>query len=91
MGLPVELTAHPRWSWDFGAASLTTTSAGRRWPEATIGHVYRRSGLAEAQVTAVWEATYEVAGVGPLAIEGPVTQEASVTVPVGQGRAVLVR
>ena len=91
VGLPVELTAHPRWSWDFGAASLTTTSAGRRWPEATIGHVYRRSGLAEAQVTAVWEATYEVAGVGPLAIEGPVTQEASVTVPVGQGRAVLVR
>ena len=53
--------------------------------------MYRRSGLAEAQVTAVWEATYEVAGVGPLAIEGPVTQEASVTVPVGQGRAVLVR
>ena len=42
-------------------------------------------------MTAVWEATYEVAGVGPLAIEGPVTQEASVTVPVGQGRAVLVR
>lgn len=91
VGLPVELTARPRWSWDFGAASLTTTSAGRRWPDATIGHVYRRSGLEQARVTAVWEATYEVAGVGPLAIEEPVTQEARVDVPVVQGRAVLVR
>lgn len=91
VGLPIELTARPRWVWDFGSGSLATGSAGRRWPDATIGHSYRRSGVAEARVTAIWQATYEVAGVGPLAIDEPVTQEASLSIPVGQGRAVLVR
>ena len=91
VGLPIELTARPRWVWDFGTASLATTSAGRRWPEATVDHAYRRSGNAQVRVTTVWEATYEVAGVGPLAIDEPVTQRTSLEVPVGQGRAVLVR
>ena len=91
VGLPIELTARPRWVWDFGTASLATTSAGRRWPEATVDHAYRRPGNAQVRVTTVWEATYEVAGVGPLAIDEPVTQRTSLEVPVGQGRAVLVR
>lgn len=91
VGLPIELTARPRWVWDFATTSLATTSAGRRWPDATVDHAYRRSGIAQVRVTAVWEATYEVAGVGPLAIDEPVTQRTSLEVPVGQGRAVLVR
>lgn len=91
VGLPIELTATPRWVWDFGSASLATSSAGRRWPTPTIGHTYRSSGLAEARVTAIWTATYRVAGVGPLEIPEPVTQQDAVSVPVGQGRAVLVR
>lgn len=91
VGLPIELTARPRWVWDFGTTSLATTSAGRRWPEATVDHAYRRSGTAHVRVAAVWEATYEVAGVGPLAIDEPVTQRTALEVPVGQGRAVLVR
>jgi hypothetical protein len=91
LGLPVELTARPRWVWDFGDAMLATTSAGRPWPDATIEHAYRRSGAPAVSVTAVWEATYQVAGVGPLTVPEPVTQEAHLSVPVGQGRAVLVR
>lgn len=91
VGLPFELTARPRWAWDFGTASLATSSAGRRWPHSTVDHVYRGSGTAQVRVTAVWEATYEVAGVGPLAVDEPVTQRTSLDVPVGQGRAVLVR
>lgn len=91
VGLPIELTARPRWVWDFGATSLATSSAGRRWPDATVDHAYRRAGTAQARVTAVWKATYEVAGVGPLAIDEPVTQQTSLDIPVGQGRAVLVR
>lgn len=90
-GLPVELTARPRWVWDFGTATLATGSAGRRWPRATVEHAYRRSGSAQVRVSTVWQATYEVAGVGPLAIDEPVTQDAVLDVPVGQGRAVLVR
>ncbi len=91
LGLPIELTARPRWTWAFGADSLSTTSAGRRWPDASISHIYRQSGSPVVQVTALWQATYVIAGVGPLVVEAPVTQEARATVPVGQGRAVLVR
>ena len=91
VGLPIELTARPRWAWDFGSDSLVTASAGRAWPHATIEHDYRQSGVARADVTALWNATYVVAGVGPLSIDEPVTQQASVDVLVGQGRAVLVR
>ncbi len=91
VGLPIELTARPRWVWDFGTASLSTSSAGRRWPHATVDHTYRASGTGQVRVTAVWEATYEVAGVGPLTIDEPVTQWTSLDIPVGQGRAVLVR
>lgn len=91
VGLPIELTARPRWVWDFGSASLTTTSAGDRWPRPSISHAYRRSGQPAVAVTAVWEATYEIAGVGPLRVDQPVTQRAEGSVPVGQGRAVLIR
>lgn len=91
LGLPVSITARPRWVWDFDGATVRTTSAGRRWPDPTIDHVYRRAGTPVARVTAVWEATYTVAGVGPLAVPEPVTQVAQESVTVGQGRAVLVR
>lgn len=91
VGLPIELTARPRWVWDFGPASLATTSAGRRWPHPTVDHAYRRSGTAQVDVTSVWDASYQVAGVGPLAIAEPVTQRTSLELSVGQGRAVLVR
>ncbi|MDP4689149.1 MAG: hypothetical protein NWR17_05035 [Candidatus Nanopelagicales bacterium] len=89
--LPIELTASPRWIWDFGGTTLHTVSAGRPWPDQTIDRTFRRSGDVRVAVKAVWAATYTVAGVGPLEVVEPVTQDADVTVPVGQARAVLVR
>ena len=91
VGLPIDLIAYPRWTWDFGTTALVTTSAGRRWPHATIQHEYRRSGRWPVRVAATWEATYVVDGLGPLRVAEPVTQAASAVVEVGQGRAVLVR
>lgn len=91
LGLPFQITARPHWVWDFAGSTMKTTSAGRPWPNATVTHAYPRSGSPTVRVVAVWEATYEVAGVGPLEVAERVTQEAGLTVPVGQGRAVLVR
>lgn len=91
IGLPIELIASPRWIWDFGGSTLHTVSAGRPWPDQTIDRTFRRSGEMPVAVKAVWSATYTVAGVGPLEVVEPVTQDADVTVPVGQARAVLVR
>lgn len=90
-GLPIDLTARPRWAWDFGSETQVTTSAGHRWPDATITHTYRRSGHSLVFVTAIWSAEYDIAGVGPLTVDQPVTQSAVSPVAVGQGRAVLVR
>lgn len=91
IGLPIELIASPRWIWDFGGSTLHTVSAGRPWPNQSIDRTFRRSGEMPVAVKAVWSATYTVAGVGPLEVVEPVTQDADVTVPVGQARAVLVR
>ncbi|MEY3733496.1 MAG: hypothetical protein RL347_855 [Actinomycetota bacterium] len=91
VGLPIDLTARPRWTWDFGTSALVTTSSGRRWPDTTIAHTYRRSGAQDVSVTALWSATYLVAGVGPLEVAEPVTQRTDLRLSVGQGRAVLVR
>jgi hypothetical protein len=91
LGLPVDITARPSWVWDFGGEVLRTLSAGRRWPDPTVTHTYRRSGDPDVRVTAVWVATYEVAGVGPLEVPERVTQVDDASVPVGQGRALLVR
>jgi len=91
LGLSITLTARPRWVWDFGSESVATLSPGRRWPHPTITHTYRQTGDAVVNVTAVWEATYEVGGVGPLDVAEPVVQRDATTVRVGQGRAILVR
>lgn len=92
LGLPLELTIVPSWAWDFGdGAGLTTHRAGTPWPDAEVSHRYDRAGTADARVVARWKASYVVSGIGPLEVAEPVTQEAQVTVPVGEGRAVLVR
>lgn len=91
VGFPVQIRARPTWVWDFGSRVVTSRSAGRPWPRATIDHTYRRSGAYPVRVTAVWEASYWVGGLGPLAVEQRVTQVDRARIRVGQGRAVLVR
>ena len=92
IGLDVDLTIEPRWTWDFGDGSgLRTSRTGSAWPDRTVSHSYLRAGAALVSVTAEWSATYTVEGLGPLEVAEPVTQEANLEVPVGEGRAVLVR
>lgn len=83
--LPVDLEMTPRWIWDYadGARDTTVESAAR--------HTYRHTALLRVGVEAVWRGRYWVAGLGPLEVAEPVLQSASVAVPVGEGRAVLIR
>ena len=92
IGLPVHLTVRPRWVWDFGdGGRLATVEAGGAWPDRSVSHAYGRAGKVRVAVRAEWNATYVVDGLGPLTVPESVTQDASLTVPVGEGRAVLVR
>lgn len=83
--LPVQLTLTPRWRWDFGEGRIETSDLP------ATEHTYRQVGDVVVRVGVIWRGVYWVAGLGPLEIDEPVTQQAALAVPVGQGRAVLVR
>lgn len=88
--LQIQLSPVAHWHWDFGdGGGLDTSTAGSRYPDRSVSHVYRRAGVFEVQLRTTWTATYTVAGQGPFAVEGSVTQLASARIQVGQGRAVL--
>lgn len=92
IGLPVELSVTPVWRWEFGdGTGLSTKRSGSGWPDLSVSHVYDRAGDLQAAVRTEWSASYVVDGIGPLHVAEPVTQEATLPVPVGEGRAVLVR
>jgi len=89
-GATVHLAATARWSWLFGDGSrLTTTDPGGRYPDSGVRHAYRRSGPHIVDVITTWSAGFTVDGLGPFEVPEPVTQTASATVDVGEGRALL--
>lgn len=90
-GYRVVVTPVPRWTWDFGdGATKTTLIPGSTYPDLTVSHAYRSGGQRRVQVTTTWTATVTVDGMGPFEVNGPITQQASAVVRVGQARAVLV-
>lgn len=92
LGLAVTLTIVPRWSWDFGDGSATTTShPGGPWPDLRVSHTYREARSLRVTVIASWRGSYVIDGLGPLEIEEEVHQDVALALTVGEGRAVLVR
>lgn len=90
-GVTVILAPVPRWTWEFGdGAQLTTRSPGSRYPDLTVAHAYRRGGPHQVRLTTTWTASVTIDGLGPFEVTGPVIQESSARVRVGQARAVLV-
>lgn len=91
LGHAVVLHPSVQWSWEFGdGARLDTASPGHPYPRGSIRHAYRVAGVRQARVDAAWSGTFEVDGLGPFPVAGVIRQKASLTVPVGEGRAVLV-
>ena len=93
VGMPVRVQAQPVWSWQFvsGGPVVTATHAGGAGSSDTVQHTYRTHGIHPVRVQATWSATYEVGGLGPLAVTQPVRQTQEFDLPVGQARAVLIR
>lgn len=92
VGHRVEITATPRWSWDFGdGGRLETSQEGSRYPDFTVSHTYRKAGRYTVTCTTTWEATFTVDGLGPFPVAEPITQEARRAIRVAEARARLVR
>jgi len=86
----IELAPVASWTWDFGDGStLETGIAGSRYPDTSVSHTYRRAGKYLVRLVTVWRATYRIDGQGTLAVDGEISQETTLWVGVGQGRAVL--
>ncbi|MFM8894735.1 MAG: PKD domain-containing protein [Actinomycetales bacterium] len=90
-GYRVVVRPEPRWTWDFGDGTVTTSSVpGSTYPDFTVSHAYQSGGRMQVQVTTTWRATVMVDGMGPFEVSGPINQEATAVVRVGQARAVIV-
>lgn len=86
----VRLMPTASWFWTFGDGSaLETHISGSHYPHFEVSHTYGRAGNYRVQLTTVWQATYSIDGQGPFAVDGEITQESTIDVLVGQGRAVL--
>jgi hypothetical protein len=88
----VDLRATPTWRWQFGdGALLDTDSPGGVWPDDSVAHTYREPGTAAVSVTTAWQGSFTIDGLGPFPISGPpVTQEATVEVPIREARSRLI-
>lgn len=90
-GQDVDLSADPRWTWQFGDGNAVTTGQpSRPWPAAGVRHTYRRPGQHSVSVQVAWPASFTVSGLGPFPIDELVRTDASAVVQVAEARAVLV-
>lgn len=70
-GRVVEITAIPKWRWVWGDGEIDWKSVpGLAYPEVQISHIYRSAGTYLVDVTAVWQATYSIAGIGTFNVGG---------------------
>ena len=94
VGRAVTVTASPvgfTWVFGDGAVRGPTRSAGARYPDGDITHVYTAAGTVTARVDVTWAGTFAVAGGPATAIPGTVTITGpGVPVTVRQARSELV-
>jgi len=100
-GFPrIDITATCHWQWDYGDGTITTSDwPGRPYdgtlpaddPRHYLLHAYRAPATLRVTVTAVWSATYTVAGQpGRAPMPGTVNRASSTTLPVREYAAALV-
>lgn len=91
-GRSVSIAAVPTWRWSWGdGVAVWKTVAGAQYPSRQITHQYRSPGNYKVGVTAVWQAKYNVSGVGTFDVSGEVLRQSkSLDVPISSARTVLV-
>lgn len=92
-GLRADLRAIPIWVWEWGDSSRTTTRKVSHLPvrgrSATLVHQYRRPGDYRVMLTTIWEATYEIPGVGKFEVTQDITTVAFENVRILDAHSVL--
>ena len=92
-GRSVEITAIPKWRWVWGDGDIEWKSVpGVAYPQIQIRHLYRATGTYVVEVTAVWQASYSVQGIGTFNVGGDLlTQTDSIAIDVTNAKSRLMK
>jgi len=92
LGRQVQIRATATWLWNWGDGTHQwTAQPGRKYPQKSLTHHYRRPGVYRIQVLAYWQANYQISGIGSFSVKGAgVHQQAQLPMTVKAGHTVLV-
>lgn len=91
-GHRVNIRANAYWLWQWGdGSSQWVRMSGRRFPARDITHQYRKPGRYTIKVTTVWQANYQVQGIGNFPMSGDIVrQQKTMQILVKSSRSILV-
>ena len=86
-GVTVQITATPRWTWDFGHGDvMSTADPGLPYPKGRLRHTYPRRGIYRVRATTTWTAHYSARGIPDIPVSGDITQTAWFDLRVREAR-----
>ena len=86
LGIGVNVLMNPSFVWNFGdGTSITTSSVGGPYPDATITHTYKRAGIYTITLTTSWAGSWAAQGAVLPVLGGAIVQSTSATIQVQPG------
>ena len=77
---------NPSFVWSFGdGTTLTTSSVGGPYPDATITHTYRSAGIYTITLATSWAGSWAAQGAVLPVLGGAIVQSTSATIQVQPG------
>jgi hypothetical protein len=77
---------NPSFVWTFGdGSSMNTSNAGGPYPNSTVTHIYKTSGIYTATVSISWAGTWAAQGAVLPVLGGAIVQNASASIEVNPG------
>ena len=87
LGVGVNVLMSPSFLWNFGdGTTLSTSSAGGPYPDATITHTYKSPGIYSVNLAISWAGSWAAQGAAMVPVlGGAIVQNASATIQVSPG------
>ena len=86
LGIGVNVLMNPSFVWNFGdGTTMTTSSVGGQYPDATITHTYRSAGIYTITLTTSWAGSWAAQGAVLPVLGGAIVQSTSATIQVQPG------
>jgi hypothetical protein len=86
LGIGVNVLMNPSFVWNFGdGTTMTTSSVGGPYPDATITHTYKSAGIYTISLTTSWAGSWAAQGAVLPVLGGAIVQSTSATIQVQPG------